>query len=88
MRRWGSDELPRLRSWPLGQRSGRTSALPCPLPRPLLVVVRGDRSCNLWCRLASLLTPQTGFFQFAVALSMDFRRQSIELVGRRHVADG
>lgn len=40
---------PRLRSWPLGRRSGRTSALPYPPPRPSGIVARRASSGNRLC---------------------------------------
>jgi hypothetical protein len=42
-----SHAQPRLRSWPLGRRSGCSPAVPYPPPRSTSVVARPSSSCNL-----------------------------------------
>src|SRR3954465_13950998 len=79
--------VPPHRSWPLGRRSGCSSALPYPPPRPNLVVARARTSSNLPCGLPRLLPPLTCSFELAVSLVEDHLRQSVQFIGWRDVPD-
>ena len=77
---------PRPRSWPLGRRSGCSSAEPYPPPRPASFVARPSSSRNLTRISSSHSTTLTCLLQLAVALGEDFLLQADQLVGRCHVA--
>ncbi len=76
-----------LRSWPLGRRSGRTSALPYPPPRPISFVAHRWASSNLPLEMIGRQAPAAGFLQLAISLGKDHLRQTVEFIGRREVAD-
>ncbi len=78
----------RLRSWPLERRSGRTSALPYSPSRSIVILPRQGSSRNILSGLSRLLPTLASVFQLAISFGEDHVFQSIELVGRRDVADG
>ena len=92
-RRWGSRAVvrpPGLRSWPLGRRSGCTSAEPYPPPKPSLIVTCEQSSGNLcrgWAVLAGQLASQAGLLQLAITFLKDHLFESLKLVGRGDVTN-
>ena len=66
----------------------RTSALPYPPSRSSDIVAREAALGNLPQRTSRLLPSRTGLFQLTISFVVDHFLQSMELVGRRDVAQG
>jgi hypothetical protein len=83
-----TDVVPRsrLRSWPLGRRSGCSPAEPYPPPRPSSIIVPRRCSRNLPSLPPRAATYLTSRLQLAVPFGEDLPIQSRKLVHRCHIS--